>query len=68
MAGNGSRGLIVSKHDQVRPPEHYHYLNQSGCTTLEGVDDADKFDALRLALEVVQIPEVSSRYTDIFTL
>jgi myosin heavy subunit len=42
----------------VRPPEHYHYLNQSGCTTLEGVDDADKFDALRLALEVVQIPEV----------
>ena len=41
---------------QVRPPATYHYLNQSGSSRLEGVDDADKFDALRLAFEVVQIP------------
>ena len=27
---------------QVRPPSTYHYLNQSGCTTLDGVDDAAK--------------------------
>ena len=41
---------------QVRPPATYHYLNQSGSSRLDGVDDADKFDALRLAFEVVQIP------------
>ena len=41
----------------MRTPESYQYLNQSGCTTLDGVDDADKFDALRLALEIVQIPK-----------
>ena len=41
---------------QVRPPSTYHYLNQSNSSGLDGVDDADKFDALRLAFEVVQIP------------
>ena len=40
----------------LKPASFYNYLNQSGCNTLEGVDDADKFDALRLAFEVVQIP------------
>ncbi len=37
-------------------PSEYNYLNQSGCTRLDGVDDEAKFDALRLAFEVVQIP------------
>ena len=32
--------------------------NQSGCVRLEGVDDAAKFDNLRLAFEVVQVPQV----------
>ena len=41
---------------QVEPPASYHYLNQSASSRLDGVDDADKFDALRLAFEVVQIP------------
>ncbi|TRY72029.1 hypothetical protein TCAL_01120 [Tigriopus californicus] len=40
----------------LKSPSEYAYLNQSGCTTLEGVDDAVKFDGLRLAFEVVQIP------------
>jgi len=40
----------------LRGPEHFAYLSQSGCVALEGVDDAAKFDALRLAFEVVQIP------------
>ena len=37
-------------------PDAFDYLNQSGCVRLEGVDDEAKFDALRLAFEVVQIP------------
>ncbi len=40
----------------LKPAPFYNYLNQSGCVKLDGVDDADKFDALRLAFEVVQIP------------
>ena len=40
----------------VKPADFYNYLNTSGCIKLEGINDADKFDALRLAFEVVQIP------------
>jgi hypothetical protein len=31
----------------LKPPQFYNYLNQSGCIKLDGVDDANKFDALR---------------------
>ena len=41
---------------QLLPPRSYNYLNQSGCFSLEGINDADKFDSLRLAFEIVQIP------------
>ena len=40
-------------------PGDYSYLNQSGCVSLEGVDDAERFDTLRLALEIVQINKVN---------
>jgi myosin heavy subunit len=40
----------------LKPASHYNYLNQSGCIKLDGVDDADKLDGLRLAFEIVQIP------------
>ena len=39
-------------------PNDYAYLNQSGCVDLEGVDDAERFDRLRLALEIVQVNKV----------
>ena len=45
---------------KVQPPSTYHYLNQSTSHHLDGVDDAAKFDALRLAFEVVQIPAETS--------
>jgi myosin heavy subunit len=41
----------------LKQPSEYNYLNQSGCVTLDGVDDAGKFDNLRLAFEVVQVPQ-----------
>ncbi|GLG99607.1 Unconventional myosin IC [Gryllus bimaculatus] len=42
---------------KLRPAEFYQYLNQSGCVRLEGVCDARKFDALRLAFNVLHIPQ-----------
>lgn len=36
----------------LEPASSFEYLNQSGCYTLEGVDDAVMFDQLRLALQV----------------
>ena len=39
----------------LKKPCEYNYLNQSGCVTLDGVDDAAKFDNLRLAFEVVLV-------------
>ncbi|XP_025423592.1 myosin-I heavy chain isoform X3 [Sipha flava] len=41
---------------KLKPPEFYNYLNQSGCITIDGVSDAQKFDALRLAFNVLRIP------------
>lgn len=36
----------------LEPASSFKYLNQSGCYTLEGVDDTTMFDQLRLALQV----------------
>lgn len=41
---------------KLKPPEFYNYLNQSGCIRIDGVSDARKFDALRLAFNVLRIP------------
>lgn len=41
---------------KLKPPEFYNYLNQSGCIRIDGVSDMRKFDALRLAFNVLRIP------------
>ena len=33
---------------KLQTPAEYKYLNQSGCVNVEGVDDADDFDQLRV--------------------
>ena len=60
LTAAAQRDPEVARRYQVQPPATYHYLNQSANSSLEGVDDADKFDALRLAFEVVQIPSQTS--------
>ncbi|XP_021968609.1 unconventional myosin-IXa isoform X2 [Folsomia candida] len=35
------------------PPHKYHYLNQSGCYTLEGVDESYEFSRLKQSMEMV---------------
>jgi len=59
--------LCVSQHSKdlaqqfkLRSADTYNYLNQSGCARIDGVDDARRFDALRLAFNVLQMqPEMS---------
>ncbi|ELR11773.1 myosin IF, putative [Acanthamoeba castellanii str. Neff] len=34
-------------------PQDYHYLNQSGCFTVSGVDDSSEFRATRTAMNVI---------------
>ncbi|BES90755.1 MYSc [Nesidiocoris tenuis] len=41
---------------KLKPAEFYNYLNQSGCIKIEGVNDAVKFDGLRLAFNILRIP------------
>ncbi|XP_076097464.1 myosin-VIIa-like isoform X5 [Mytilus galloprovincialis] len=41
----------------VQPINTYYYLSQSGCTTLNGVNDTKMFDRLRLAMNVLKIPD-----------
>ena len=42
LTAAAQRDPALAKQFSVLPPSSYHYLNQSGCTKLDGVDDAAK--------------------------
>lgn len=53
------RGVSAEEADQFRlpadPMHEFNYLNQSGCSTIEGVDDASDFATLKAAMLAVGI-------------
>ena len=50
LTAAAQRDPNLAKQFSVGPPSSYHYLNQSGCTRLDGVDDAAKVIAFLLLL------------------
>jgi myosin heavy subunit len=50
------RDRELAKEFSLLSASEYQYLCQSGCTEIEGVHDAERFDALRLAFSVLKIP------------
>lgn len=47
----------IQERFRVGAVQSYAYLNQSGCYTLEGVDDTNMFDRLRLAMNVLNVAQ-----------
>ncbi|XP_022239098.1 unconventional myosin-X-like [Limulus polyphemus] len=57
FVAGAQRNAELREHYMVGPPESYSYLNQSGCIKISGIDDAAMFDALRLAMSVLNLPQ-----------
>lgn len=47
----------IQERFRVGTVQSYAYLNQSGCYTLDGVDDTTMFDRLRLAMNVLNVSQ-----------
>ena len=53
-AAGRDRSLADQYH--IKPPETYNYLSQSRCTSLDGVDDADKVGLpLKIVLKATDV-------------
>lgn len=44
----------TKKRLHLRPPSEYNYLNQSGCSVIDGVNDADEFREVLQAMNTLQ--------------
>lgn len=42
---------------KLESPESFHYLNQSKCYKLDGIDDAEEYLATKRAMDIVGISE-----------
>jgi myosin-1 len=51
---------------QLYDPQHFHYLNQSGCFEVEGVDDAKDFQDVRKAMGIIGL--TPAEQDDVLTL
>lgn len=64
------RGVSAEEADQYRlpadPMHEFNYLNQSGCSSIEGVDDASDFAALKAAMLAVGISK--QQQTEVYCL
>lgn len=47
---------VIEKY-KLGNPKNFHYLNQSKCYKLDGIDDADEYIATRRAMDIVGISE-----------
>eukprot|EP00039_Didymoeca_costata_P008037 m.107235 g.107235 ORF g.107235 m.107235 type:complete len:1313 (+) comp13919_c0_seq1:97-4035(+) len=51
----GSDNSLLSELKLTRKPEDYSYLDMSGCTSVDGIDDKEGWEEVMQALEVVNI-------------
>lgn len=53
----GVRTFQVREKYKLESPRSFHYLNQSNCYELDGVDDTQEYLATRRAMDIVGISE-----------